>query len=264
MRKEGDRDMSYLDSAVHACREAEKIVMKYFEKEKTISNKGEVDLVTNADVEAEDRIVSILRERYPDHGFIVEEGKIECEGCEHVWIIDPIDGTTNFAHNYPIFGISIALYRNKEPLAGAVLFPYLSELYTAEHGKGAWLNGKLIQVSATSEIVKSVIATGFPYERLHSDYDNLKYFSKFVKKAGGLRRSGSAAFDMCCVAAGRIDGYWELGLKTVDTAASQLILTEAGGKVTGLHGENADFKEIVASNGVIHEKMIEIITEAEK
>ncbi|MBD3203605.1 inositol monophosphatase [Candidatus Woesearchaeota archaeon] len=255
--------MNYLKDAEKAAELAENIVMSYFNKKKIIENKGEVDLVTDADKKAEKKILEFLKIRYPDHGFILEENKNQCEGCEYIWIIDPIDGTTSFAHNYPMFSISIALYKNNKPLAGVVKVPYLNELFTAQKNKGAYLNKKKIRVSKISTLRKSLIATGFPYTRIETDMDNLKYLSKMVKIAGGIRRSGSAAIDMCYVAAGRLDGYWELGLKIMDSAAAILIIKEAGGKVTDFSGipiEN-DFSKIVASNSHIHEDLLKILKE---
>lgn len=253
--------MDYLESAVYAAREAEKIVMKYFDKEKKIRNKAEVDLVTNADTESEKRIVEILQKKYPTHSFLLEEADNIINSSRHKWVIDPIDGTTSFAHNYPFFSISIALFENNKPMLGVVLAPYMKELFTAQKGKGAFLNNNRIKVSTVRKVKQSLISTGFPYERVSGGKDNMDYLKKIIKTAGGIRRSGSAALDVCYVAAGRVDGYWEIGLKMVDTAAAQLILTEAGGKVTRLNGNPIidDYSVVVASNSIIHDELLRIL-----
>ena len=225
----------YLDVALKAARAAEKIVMSYYGAEKKITHKGQADLVTKADLESEKKIVSSIKQNYPEHGFILEEGKSTPEK-EFMWIIDPIDGTTSFAHNYPMFSISVALYRKKAPVLGVVLIPCLNEIFHAVVGEGAFLNNNKIKVSDVLEIRKSLVATGFPYTRVTSGEDNLNYFSAMAKIAQGLRRSGSAAIDICYVAAGRADAYWEIGLKIMDTAAARIVLEEAGGKFTDFLG----------------------------
>ena len=248
----------FLDIAIEAVKEAEKIVMSYYGKEKTIQNKGEFDLVTKADIESEKKIVSILQERYPEHGFIMEEQDDINENADYVWVIDPIDGTTSFSHNYPMFSISIALLKNKKPIIGVVSAPYLTELFYAEKGKGSFLNNRKINVSKTEDINKSLIATGFPYKHRKQ---NIVYLKRIAEKVQGMRRSGSAALDVCYVAAGRLDGYWEIGLKKVDTAAAQLILEEAGGKVTDINGNEIkdDYSKIVATNNIIHDNLLSIL-----
>jgi len=252
-----------LETAIYAVREAEKIVMSYYNREKGIKNKGEFDLVTRADLESEKKILSILKEKFPDHGFIMEEQKNINENAEYVWVIDPIDGTTSFSHNYPMFSISVALLKNKEPILGVVSAPYLIELFYAEKGRGSFLNNKKISVSRTDSIKKSLIATGFPYKHRKQ---NLGYLKNIADHVQGMRRSGSAALDVCYVAAGRLDGYWEIGLKKVDTAAAQLILEEAGGKVTDIQGNEIkeDYSKIVATNKIIHKEIVSLLNKKTK
>ena len=254
--------MSYLDIAIKAVKEAENIAMKYYGKEKIIENKGEFDLVTKADYEVEKKIVEIIKNKYPNHGFILEESDNFNVNSEYIWAIDPIDGTTSFAHNYPMFSISIALFKNKEPLLGVVSVPCLKELFYAEKGKGAFLNNKKISVSKNSTLKTSIVATGFPYT---GRKQIIKYLSKLAEVAQGIRRSGSAALDICYIAAGRADAYYEIGLKIMDTAAAQLILKEAGGKITDFEGNAIvnNYERIVASNTRVHDELINLLKEGE-
>ena len=250
-----------LETAKYAISEAAKIVMSFYGKEKKTDHKSEVDLVTEVDIASEKKIVEIIKSKYPNHRFILEEGEDSFTDSEYVWVIDPIDGTTSFAHDYPMFSISIALFKSGKPYLGVVYVPYLNELFYAEENKGAYMNDKKIGVSIVDSLNKSLVATGFPYTRIKSDIDNLKNFSKIAKIAQGLRRSGSAAIDICYVACGRVDAYWELGLKIMDTAAAQVILIEAGGKVTDYQGKNIDkdFSKVVATNSVVHDQLLNVL-----
>jgi len=248
----------FLEVAIEAVKEAGKIAMTYFGKEKHTKNKGEFDLVTKADVESEKKIVKVIKNKFPGHGFILEEGQNININSEYVWVIDPIDGTTSFAHNYPMFSISIALLKNKKPIVGVVLVPYMKELFYAEKGKGAFLNNKKITVSKTTSLNKSIVSTGFPY---NDRKRILKYLARIAEVAQGIRRSGSAALDICYIAAGRTDAYYEVGLKIMDTAAAQLILKEAGGKVTDFQGKliTDKYDEIVCSNSKVHDELINLL-----
>jgi myo-inositol-1(or 4)-monophosphatase len=232
--------------------------MKYFGKEKSINNKSEVDLVTHVDIENEKLIVNMIKEKYPNHGFILEEGDDEKESAEYKWVIDPIDGTTSYAHNYPMFAINIGVTKNNKPIMGVVYLPFFDELFFAEIGDGAYLNDKKISVTKTNELSKSLIATGFPYTRITTTKNNLNYLKNMIDIVQGIRRSGSAAIDICFVACGRLDGYWELGLKTMDTLPAQVILNEAGGKFTDMKGKKIEmnYENIGASNGFIHDELI--------
>ena len=252
----------FLEVAINAVQEAEKVVMSYYGKEKIIQNKGEFDLVTKVDVESENKIVDVIKNRFPEHGFILEESDNFNESSEYVWIIDPIDGTTSFAHNYPMFSISIALFKNKEPLLGVVSVPYLKEIFHAEKGMGAFLNNKKVSVSKNQSLKTSIVATGFPYTERKKI---IKYLTKVAEVAQGIRRSGSAAVDVCYVACGRLDAYYELGLKIMDTAAAQLILNEAGGKITDFKGNAIldNYERVVASNTLVHDELINLLKEGE-
>lgn len=250
-----------LNTAIEAVRIGEKIVMKYFNQEKNIKHKGTFDLVTQADIECENAIVDFLKTKYPTHGFIVEEGQNLDNGQEYTWVIDPIDGTTSFSHNYPMFSISVGLFKNKKPFLGVVLLPVLNELFYAEKGKNAFLNDKKINVSDKSSIEKSLLSTGFPYNR-ENDLDvAIKNIHNVMKYAQGLRRSGSCAIDICYVAAGKTEGYWEGNLKIVDSAAARIILTEAGGKITDFKGNEIrdNTTQIVATNTKIHDELLSLI-----
>lgn len=255
-----------LETAKCAAKEAAKIVMSFYGKKKETDHKGVVDLVTEVDIASEKKIVEIIKSKYPNHGFILEEGDDSQTDSEYIWVIDPIDGTTSFAHDYPMFSISIALFKSCKPFLGVVYVPYLDELFYAQLGIGAYLNDKKINVSKIDSLNKSLVATGFPYSRIKSNVDNLNNFSKMAKIAQGLRRSGSAAIDICYVACGRVDAYWELGLKIMDTAAAQVILKESGGKVTDYLGRNIDkdFSKVVATNSIVHDELLEVLDGEEK
>jgi len=213
------------------------------------------------DREAERLIVDRLRAAFPDHTIITEEGEDFTTSSPYRWFIDPLDGTTNYAHGYPVFSVSIALEVDGEVNLGIVYAPYLNELFMAERGKGATLNEKPIHVSRTDKLNASLLATGFPYDIRHSKENNLNHFCNFALKAQAIRRGGSAALDLCYVACGRFDGYWELKLKPWDVAAGVLIVKEAGGCVTDLEGGRFDILsgDVVASNGRIHEEMLEVL-----
>ena len=218
-----------------------------------------VDLVTDYDKRSEEAIIEAIRERFPEHGILSEERAPE-EGNGYRWIIDPLDGTTNYAHNYPFFAVSIALEREGRLLLGVVYLPVFEELFFAERGRGATLNGEPIRVSRTPKLREALLATGFPYaiERIGL---NLKLFERFIYRAQAVRRDGAAAPDLCYVACGRFDGFWELDLKVWDIAAGVLIVEEAGGRVSDFSGNELDLygNEILASNGLIHEEMLEVL-----
>ena len=214
------------------------------------------DLVTDMDKIIQQFIIHSLNDQYPSFGVIAEEDYREEKKSN--WIIDPIDGTTNYAIEYPMFCISIALESSGDVEFGVVHVPLLKETFTAVEGKGAWLNGKPISVSLNDDFSRSVLATGFPYETSKVSRA-LTYFNRLVRKTRGVRRDGSAAIDLCYVAKGRFDGFWELGLNTWDVAAGSLIVREAGGKVSTMENEqfdHASFDDIVATNGIIHGDLI--------
>lgn len=257
----------FLDATIKAAREAGRIQLNYFGKKKQIISKGGIDIVTNADIECENQVVSFLKEKFPEHGFVLEEGKdikeSDNDKDKYVWYIDPIDGTTNYAHNVPHFCVSIALEKNTELVVGVVFDPIKNELFYAEKGKGAFLNEKEINVSGVLELDKSIVATGFPYERKDNTINNSREFCRVMPNVAGIRRFGSAALDLCYVATGRFDGYWELTLKPWDYLAGKLIIEEAGGKVTDLFGKKLKYQEkrVLASNGRIHNKLVALLSE---
>lgn len=250
----------YLDFAIEAAREAGAVLRADFERPKKISYKGEVDLVTESDKRSEALIVAKLRERFPAHAIVAEEGsRGAAAGAKYCWHVDPLDGTTNFAHSYPCFAVSIGLLEDGEPIAGAVLNPIANELFTAARGDGACLNGKRIQVSPVEKLATSLVATGFPTHQ-RANNRNIYYYWEFTMRSHGVRRDGSAALDLCSVACGRFEGFWEFGLNSWDTAAGMLIVQEAGGRVTGLEGGayHPGGRTILATNGRVHDEMRDV------
>lgn len=251
-----------LDVAIRSAKAAGEI-QKTFATSKNFSveHKGEIDLVTEVDIACEEAIIKIISEAYPEHGILTEEeGSANIE-AENVWITDPLDGTTNFAHGFPVYCSSVALVAGCEPVAGAVYDPTRDELFTAVKGGGAFLNGSPIKVSGTKELINALLATGFPYSIKTTSKNNLKEFGDFAMRAQALRRPGAAAIDLCYVACGRLDGFWEFHLKPWDISAGALIVTEAGGTMSHSKGEALDVhrSDIVASNGLLHEAMLNVL-----
>lgn len=234
----------------------------YFNGRFSISSKSNVnDLVTEADHASEKAIIETIQKNYPDHFILSEETGEVKTASEYKWIIDPIDGTINFANNIPICCVSIGLEKAGEIIMGAVYNPFMNELFVAEKGMGATLNNQKIKVSTKISVSNSCLVTGFPYTYLDTENGPLQVFEKLIRKAIPVRRLGSAAIDLCWVAAGRFDGYFEHHLQTWDSAAGFLMVTEAGGKVTDYTGKNYSVyqKQILATNGLIHEELREII-----
>jgi myo-inositol-1(or 4)-monophosphatase len=228
---------------------------------KKITYKGDVNLVTEMDFLSEKIIVSEIRKQYPDHGFLVEEKTREQSISPYRWIIDPLDGTTNYAHGFPVYCVSIALECLGEIILGVVYDPSREELFVAQKGKGARLNGHRMTVSKTSRLSKSLLATGFPYDLRESAVNNFDHFRNFALRTHAVRRCGSAALDLCNVAAGRLDGFWEMKLGAWDLAAGSLIVVEAGGKVTNFEGRSLglDGSHVLASNRRIHGEMMKVL-----
>ena len=247
--------------AVKSALKAGVYIKKSLGKVKSVHYKGEINVVTNVDKKAEEIIVHTIGAAYPNHNFLAEENKYSKKKSGFTWIIDPLDGTTNFLHGFPVFCVSVALAFNNEVLTGAVYDPTRDELFVAERGKGAFLNGKKIHVSRVRHMKKALLATGFAYDINKELDNNVANFAKFLKQAQAVRRAGSAAIDLCYVACGRFDGFWERGLHPWDVAAASLILKEAGGKATGFKGKKFSIydKEILASNSKIHSGMAGII-----
>jgi len=237
------------------------ILREYYGRRHEIRFKGEINLVTDVDRRSEAYLMDRVRKAFPDHGILSEESREIVASSDYRWIIDPLDGTTNYAHDYPCFCVSVALERGGDLLAGAVFDPMLGESYTAGAGTGAFRNGQRISVSETGELRRSLLATGFAYDVRSAADNNFDYFREFVFAGQAIRRDGSAALDLCYLACGRFDGFWELHLKPWDTAAGVLILREAGGRATLLDGSPYDIHrpEILASNGKIHEQMRKVV-----
>ena len=252
-----------LSAAWEAANAAGEIIRASWQQPRSIDYKGAIDLVTTADREAERKIVEVLRRDFPDHAILAEEETvIESKAKEYRWIVDPLDGTTNFAHSYPHVGISIALERDHEVILGLVYDPLRPECFRAVKGQGATLNGAPIRTSVVGELDKALLATGFPYDRRENADYYLSFFKAFLTRCQGVRRAGAAALDLCYVASGRIDGFWELKLKPWDIAAGSLIVAEAGGALSDFSG--APFSicgtETLASNGAIHAEMVEVLS----
>lgn len=237
-------------------REAGALLLSYFGKV-AIEYKGDVDLVTAADRNAEELIVSRIRKQWPGHDLIGEEGSRRETGSEFRWYIDPLDGTTNFAHGYPVFCVSLALEYRKERVAGVIFDPARDEMFTAERGSGARLNDRAIHVSKTSLLAESLVATGFPSHKRHKN-PNIHFYHQITLRSHGVRRAGSAALDLCYVACGRYDAFWEFNLNSWDTAAGVLLVQEAGGKVTNFGDGpfSIDSREVLASNGLLHDELV--------
>ncbi len=247
-----------LTVARKAAEEAGGLLLESRGKNREVSHKsGPTDLVTQFDHASQDLIVSKISERFPDHSILAEE-EVEIKGNEARWIIDPVDGTTNFVYNYPLFSVSIAVEVEGEIKVGVVHLPVLRETFWAVAGEGAWLNGEEIHVSDTDSFKDSLLVTGFPYEK-DLVPQAIETFSKLTRKTRGIRRDGSAAIDLSFVAVGRLDGFWELNLSPWDIAAGSLIVREAGGRVTDYQGGEHDIYHspgIVASNGLIHKEFV--------
>ncbi|MGH9771735.1 MAG: inositol monophosphatase family protein [Candidatus Acidiferrales bacterium] len=250
----------FLEVAIQAAREAGTVLRAEFDRPKTISYKGEVDIVTKSDLRSEAIVVARLREHFPEHAIVAEEGGGNvAAGAKYCWHVDPLDGTTNFAHGYPCFAVSIALLEAEEPIVAAVLNPFSDELFTAMRGKGAFLNRKPIHVSRVEKLANSLVCTGFPPQHRKNNA-NMNYYWEFTLRSHGVRRDGSAALDLCSVACGRFEAFWEFGLNSWDTAAGMLLVTEAGGMVTDLSGRpyHPGEREMLASNGLVHTEMRQV------
>jgi myo-inositol-1(or 4)-monophosphatase len=256
----------FLLTAIDTVRRAGAIQLAAFGGHLQITKKGAIDLVTEVDVEIERMFRTLIAERYPDHDVLGEEmgsHRASASPSRHCWIFDPIDGTTNFAHGLPIFCSSLALEIDGILSVAAVFDPTRGELFTAERGRGAWLNGTRLQVSNTSDLIDALLVTGFPYSVQREADQVLGLFGAFIARARAVRRLGSAALDVCYVAAGRMDGFWEQGLGPWDVAAAALLVQEAGGRISDLSGQPFQPRSgrLVASNGRIHDAMLETIAQ---
>ncbi len=238
------------------------VVRDLFGNISQIDKKGAFNLLTEADTESEKKIITTIREAFPDHAILAEESGASEGTGEYRWLIDPLDGTTNFAHQLPIFAISIALTLDAEIVLGLVLNPMDGELFSAISGQGAELNGKPIKVSSTQSVNESLLVTGFPYNFSEVSEPLMRRFTVFQNASQGVRRLGSAALDLCYVACGRFDGFWEQNLNPWDTAAGAVIATEAEAVITNFSNKSftVDQKEILVTNGKIHQEMLELLT----
>lgn len=250
------------DVLMLAAKEAGAIIKQYFQGDFNVENKDTINnLVTEVDTKAEAKIISVIKETFPEHSIISEEVGELLQKSEYKWIIDPIDGTVNFAHGIPICCVSIGLLHHDEMLMGAVYNPMMNELFFAEKGKGAYLNDKPIKVSEKSDFRKAFLVTGFPYKWPKTNEHPIKVFERIILEGLPVRRLGSAAIDLCWVACGRFDGFWEYNLNPWDVSAGYLIVLEAGGRVTDFSGSECSVfdKETLATNGLIHNSLLNAI-----
>ncbi len=259
-------DPAFLAVATDIVLRAGEIQMARRESGFRVDKKGTIDLVTEVDLECERMCRAVIAERFPDHDILAEElssGPEEVARSRHRWVFDPLDGTTNYAHGLPIFCSSLALEIDGQRAVGAVYDPTRRELFTAERGGGAFLNGKPLAISGTTVLLDALLVTGFPYDVHQQGADLVGQFGAFLAQARAVRRLGSAALDLCYVAAGRFEGFWEQHLKPWDVSAGALIVTEAGGRVTGMDGSPFDpvAAHLVASNGHVHDQMLAVIHE---
>lgn len=254
-------DLSYLQLATDTARKAGALLKEHLGRVHEVDYKYKNSMVTEADKRSERLIVDTLLAAYPDHSIVAEEGSDVDNSDTHKWIIDPLDGTTNFLHTFPYFCVSIALEIEGTVETGVVYNPMTDELFTAERGKGALLNSAPVRPSRTARLTESLVVTGFSHEYPWYVHHSVDYLEGFIYSAEGIRRFGSAALDLCHVASGRTDGFWELGLHPWDIAAAALILEEAGGRVSNFSGETLDIYgiELLSSNGLIHTQMLEVI-----
>jgi myo-inositol-1(or 4)-monophosphatase len=248
---------NFVPAMADIAREAGAFLMPYFRRRVAIEYKGEADLVTEADRGSEALIRKRIKSLWPDHDILGEEEGLVDTGSEYRWYVDPLDGTTNFAHSFPMFCVSLGLEYKGQRVAGVVYDPNRNEIFTAEKGSGAFLNGEAIHVSKIAKLNESLVATGFPSHKRHKN-PNIYFYHQITLRTHGIRRAGSAALDLCYVAAGRLEGFWEFNLNPWDTAAGVLMVEEAGGKVTGFDGRpfqiNSD--ETLASNELLHEQLV--------
>jgi len=257
---------AFLDFAREISKEAGVLLLRGFRSGSTvISHKSRTELVTDADRASEDLLVARISKQFPTHAIIAEEGSRKDASGGFIWYVDPLDGTNNFAHGLPFFCVSIGVFsvELRQVVAGVVYNPFMNEMFTAVRGKGAFMNETPIHVSTLDDIGDSLVATGFPYDKAVSENNNLKEFNRIITRIQGIRRMGSAAIDLCYVACGRLDGYWEGKLKSWDMAAGSLIVEEAGGKVTRYDGGmfHPEFPEIAATNGKIHNQLLALLSE---
>jgi myo-inositol-1(or 4)-monophosphatase len=248
---------SFIPIMQQIAREAGALLMQHFNQHIKIEYKGEADLVTIADRSSEKLIRERIRQHWPEHDILGEEQGLTSSGSEYRWYVDPLDGTTNFAHGFPVFCVSIAVEHQGQRIAGVVYDPTRDEMFSAERGGGAHLNQQIIHVSSTAKLAESLVATGFPSYKRHKN-PNIHFYHQITLRTHGVRRAGSAALDLCYVACGRLEAFWEFNLNPWDTAAGVLMIEEAGGTVTNYSGGpfNIDSRETLASNGLLQQSLL--------
>jgi myo-inositol-1(or 4)-monophosphatase len=253
---------SYLETAVEIAREAGALLSTYLERRIGFELKGEFDLVTEADRASERLVVERLRSHFPSHGIEAEEGGGHDGPSEYRWYVDPLDGTTNFAHGYPVFNVTLALAKGAEMIAGVIFDPTRPDMFTAERGGGAYLNNKRIRVSKTKRLDDVLAATGFPSRKRHQNV-NIHFYHQMAMATHGVRRSGSAAIDLAYVACGRLDAFWEFGLNPWDFAAGWLLVEEAGGRASTMKGDPLGIgsAHLLTDNGSVHEEIVQLFGE---
>ena len=253
---------SYLETAVAIARESGAMLADFFARRIPYELKGESDLVTEADRASERLVVERLTKHYPTHAIVAEEGGGHESSSGFRWYVDPLDGTTNFAHSFPCFNVTMALEQQGELIAGVIFDPINEELFTAEKGAGAFLNGNRIHASKVAKLENALVATGFPSRKRHLSI-NIHFYHQLGMATHGVRRCGSAAIDLAFVACGRLDAFWEFGLNPWDLAAGRLLVAEAGGKFSGMHGEPHQLRgpDLLVDNGLIHEEILELFSE---
>jgi myo-inositol-1(or 4)-monophosphatase len=248
---------NFVPAMAEIAREAGELLMAYFRGHLTVEYKGEADLVTEADRASEALIRQRIRRHWPGHDIMGEEEGLLDTGSDYRWYVDPLDGTTNFAHGFPVFCVSLALEHKGRRVAGVVYDPTRDELFSAEQGSGAYLNGKPVHVSTIASLAESLVATGFPSLKRHKN-PNIYFYHQVTLRTHGVRRAGSAALDLCYVASGRLEGFWEFNLNPWDTAAGVLLVEEAGGRVTNYQGDPFEIAshQTLATNGLIHQALM--------
>jgi myo-inositol-1(or 4)-monophosphatase len=255
--------MQFLETAVEIAREAGALTATYFERRVAFETKGEFDLVTEADRASEKLIVERLRTYFPSHAIVAEEGGGHESSSEYRWFVDPLDGTTNFAHSFPMFCVTMGLERAGETIAGVVYDPIRREVFTAERGAGAFLNNHRVRASSIGKVADSLASTGFPSRKRHHNV-NIHFYYQLAMASHGVRRTGSAALDLSYVASGRLDFFWEFGLKPWDMAAGALLVQEAGGRVSDMTGAPLSLTasdNILADNGALHGEILAAFAE---
>src|SRR5580658_897264 len=253
---------SYLEISADIAREAGALLATYFERRVAFELKGEYDLVTEADRASEALVVERLRSHFPTHSIVAEEGGGHQGSSEYCWYVDPLDGTTNFAHGFPMYNVTMALEHAGQLVAGVIFDPERNEMFASERGSGAYLNQRPIHVSKVARLEDTLVATGFPSLKRHQNV-NVHFYYQLAMITHGVRRAGSAALDLAYVASGRLDAFWEFGLNPWDMAAGTLLVTEAGGKCSDMHGASARLKgpHLLANNGAVHEAMLQVFGE---